>query len=48
MDYPNSTDAAVYDIRIGADQAVDIKVNLPSLFGFNGKAQTAIILSENT
>lgn len=48
MDYPNSDTAAVYDIRVGADRTLDIKVNLPSLFGFNGKAQTAIILSENT
>lgn len=48
MDYPNSDTAAVYDIRVGADRALNIKVNLPSLFGFNGKAQTAIILSENT
>lgn len=48
MDYPNSEVAAVYDIRVGADRVMDIKVNLPSLFGFNGKAQTAIILSENT
>lgn len=48
MDYPNSEVAAVYDIRVGADRPLDIKVNLPSLFGFNGKAQTAIILSENT
>lgn len=48
MDYPNSDTAAVYDIRVGADRVLDIKVNLPSLFGFNGKAQTAIVLSENT